>query len=587
MKPALGLLALGWRVTPGLMTATVAVSTAGALASATYALGIRVLIDGAAAHRAGEIAAGAALIAVLFTLGWSLTILGASRSSVLTDRINLALGARIGRLTAALPGLEHFERPEDLRRLDALRANRRGLAAAPRRLIAVWQVALRSGAIVVLLATVYPPTLVVPAFALAPVLGGRRAGRVQQRADEELAERRRLADEVLALAVAPQAARELRTYGIAGPIGALHARLGAEVRRLELRAALRAAAWEALGWLVFAAGFVSAIVVLVVRAAHGHATPGAVVMAVTLLRRAQTQVARGGEGAASLSSALATARDLRWLEEQAAPRPAPRGAPPARLADGIRLEGVSFAYPGAPAAVVHGVDLWLPAGATVALVGENGAGKTTLVKLLTGMYRPTAGRVLVDGTDLDDLGLDAWRRRVTGTFQDHQRLALLARESVGVGDLPHVDDTDRVLGALDRAGGRAAIEALPDGLDTQLGRAFGGRELSGGQWQRVALARGLMRTDPLLVVLDEPAAALDAAAERALFERYIRAARASAAARAVTLLVTHRFSTARVADVIVVLDAGRVLEAGSHDALLAAGGAYAELFALQARAYRD
>jgi ATP-binding cassette subfamily B protein len=224
----------------------------------------------------------------------------------------------------------------------------------------------------------------------------------------------------------------------------------------------------------------------------------------------------------------------------------------------------------------------------VALVGENGAGKTTLVKLLTGMYRPTDGVLRVDGVELAELALDAWRARTTATFQDHQRFALLLRETVGIGDLPRVDDRDAVLAALERAGGHELVARLPRGLDTQLGRPFGGVELSGGQWQRLALARGLMRQDPLLIVLDEPTAALDAAAERALFERYARAARAGAAARgAITLLVTHRFSSARAADHIVVLEGGAVVETGHHDALVRAGGRYAELHALLARSYRS
>jgi ATP-binding cassette subfamily B protein len=313
-------------------------------------------------------------------------------------------------------------------------------------------------------------------------------------------------------------------------------------------------------------------------------------MAVSLMRRTQTQVARGSDSATSLSAAAQTAAHLRWLEDRVAaerpPRPARR--PPVRLQRGIVLDGVSFAYPGAATPVLRGVDLELPAGATVALVGENGAGKTTLVKLLTGMYRPTDGVLRVDGVDLAELALDAWRARTTATFQDHQRFALLLRETVGIGDLPRVDDRDAVLAALERAGGHELVARLPRGPDTQLGRPFGGVELSGGQWQRLALARGLMRQDPLLIVLDEPTAALDAAAERALFERYARAARAGAAARgAITLLVTHRFSSARAADHIVVLEGGAVVETGHHDALVRAGGRYAELHALLARSYRS
>jgi ATP-binding cassette, subfamily B, bacterial len=254
---------------------------------------------------------------------------------------------------------------------------------------------------------------------------------------------------------------------------------------------------------------------------------------------------------------------------------------------GIVLDGLQFAYPGNQEVVLGPLSLELPAARTIALVGHNGAGKTTLIKLLSGMYRPTAGRVLIDGIDLSELDLDEWRGRLTAAFRDFVRFQLPPRESVGVGDLPRVGDPEAVRAALSRAGSATLERELPDGLETQVGNRFtAGHELSGGQWQRLALARGLMRQGPLLVALDEPTASLDPPTEAALFERYARAARELAAAHGtITLLVSHRFSTVRAADLIVVLEHGEVLESGSHDQLIAAGGAYAELFALQARAY--
>jgi ATP-binding cassette subfamily B protein len=261
---------------------------------------------------------------------------------------------------------------------------------------------------------------------------------------------------------------------------------------------------------------------------------------------------------------------------------------PGRLGRGITIEGLRFAYPGADENTVLGpLDLELPAGRTIALVGENGAGKTTLVKLLCAMYRPTDGRIAIDGVGLEELAPADWSERVTAAFQDFVRFQLRLAESVGVGDLARLDDPDVIRGALRRADSDALETELPDGLRTRIGNRFtGGRELSGGQWQRLALARGLMRGAPLLVVLDEPTASLDAPTETALFARYAVAAREAAAAQGtITLLVSHRFSTVRAADLIVVLDSGRVLETGSHEQLMAAGGTYAELFELQARGY--
>jgi ATP-binding cassette subfamily B protein len=239
--------------------------------------------------------------------------------------------------------------------------------------------------------------------------------------------------------------------------------------------------------------------------------------------------------------------------------------------------------------VLADVDLLLPAGSVVALVGENGAGKTTLVKLLTGMYQPSAGRILIDGVPLDQLGPAAWRARISGTLQDFERFMLTAGHSVGIGDLPRLDDEPAIRAALEIAGAERLLERLSDGLATPIGNRFtGGHELSGGQWQRLALARGLMRRDPLLVVLDEPTASLDPVSEAALYTRFATAVRhARDRSGSVTLLVSHRLSTARIADVIVVLVAGRPTEIGSHAELIAADGTYAELFALQARGYAD
>jgi ATP-binding cassette, subfamily B, bacterial len=249
---------------------------------------------------------------------------------------------------------------------------------------------------------------------------------------------------------------------------------------------------------------------------------------------------------------------------------------------------LTFAYPGDDGEPALGpLDLELAAGSTVALVGENGAGKTTLVKLLCGMYAPSAGRILVDGVDLAELDPAAWRARISAAFQDFVRFNLVLRESVGIGELDRIEDVVAVRGALGRSGSGGLEERLPDGLQTRVGTRFtAGRELSGGEWQRLALARGLMRTAPLLVVLDEPTASVDAPTESALFERYARAARTLAEANGtITLLISHRFSTVRSADLIVFLEHGRVLEVGSHADLIAAGGAYAELFSLQAATY--
>jgi ATP-binding cassette subfamily B protein len=260
---------------------------------------------------------------------------------------------------------------------------------------------------------------------------------------------------------------------------------------------------------------------------------------------------------------------------------------PQAIRRAMTLDRVSFSYPGTSRVVLDDVSLTLPAGAVIAIVGENGAGKTTLVKLLAKMYEPSSGTIFVDETPLARVPAEHWRTRLAGAFQDFFRFEFSARHSVGLGDVPRMDDDGAVRQAVDRAGAGDVVARLASGLDTQLGPTWpGGVELSFGQWQKIALARGFMRDRPLLLVLDEPTAALDAETEHALFERYAEAARTDSHGGRVTILVSHRFSTVRMAQLIVVLDGAKVVETGSHEELMAKGGQYSQLYGIQAAAYR-
>jgi ATP-binding cassette subfamily B protein len=336
---------------------------------------------------------------------------------------------------------------------------------------------------------------------------------------------------------------------------------------------------------VFGAAYVGAIVYV----AYGLGAPaGDVLLVLAAGSRLSAYVgATVGEIGFLRGFWMDGSRRLAWLEDYAASLTESDDLPvPDALPGGIRLERLSFAYPGTSRLVLDDLSLLLPSGSVVAIIGENGAGKTTLVKLLAKMYEPTSGAILVGETPLARVSADEWRKRLSGAFQDFFRFELRARHSVGLGDVPRLDDEPAVLSAVERGGAGDVVARLTSGLETQLGPTWpGGVELSFGQWQKLALARGFMRDRPLLLILDEPTAALDAETEHALFERFAAAARRGEGER-ITVLVSHRFSTVRMADLIVVLDGSRVAEVGGHVELMARGGKYAELYGIQAAAYR-
>jgi ATP-binding cassette subfamily B protein len=486
--------------------------------------------------------------------------------------------------------LEHLERPEYADKVKLVRDRSYLPYFAFTNLNGFSSIVFGLAAAVVLLGLVHPLLILLPVVVAPGVVLQFRNYRKHFARHDRTAPDERLAKHYLELATEPAAAKEIRLFGLGPHLIERHRVLTDAYNGMLFRDQLhRAWAGVAAGGL-YGAGMAGAIGFVGWLALDGRASLGDVALVVQVARMAVGQVQGAARQAAWLAELSFVGERYLWLLEYeptvVAKPPEEAVPPPERVTTGIAFEHVSFTYPGTDEPVLTDVSLFIPAGTTVALVGENGAGKTSLVKLLCRFYDPTAGRITVDGTDLRDLDLDGWRARTGAAFQDFVHFQLVASEAVGVGDLPAIDDLERVGASARQAGADRVIGRLPEGLSTQLGRWFeGGVELSEGEWQRVALARGLMRPAPALLVLDEPTASLDPRAEHEVFATFAAMARRATHHSPITLLVSHRFSTVRMADVIVVLHDGRIEELGSHDELLAAGGRYAELFRLQASRY--
>jgi ATP-binding cassette, subfamily B, bacterial len=552
------------------------------------AIGFRTIVDALTAGRWSAAIAGGAVLIVALGLGeWGGQALVPLRLR-LQEKVSALLDERLMALTTGVRTVEHHDRPEYLIELEVLRAQHGVLSVVPDAGITLVGGLARLVLTAALLASVQPllgllPLASVPALALTA-----RAETLRQRAAERIGNLRRLEYELWKLATDLASASEVRLSGITGDVLQRHRSVRTDVDDIEDSVQGRATALVATGWLAFGVLVTAAVYLLVPLVLAGEVSLGGTVMVLTLASQTNVQVTSLTATFALLNRARTTVRRFTWLEDYARRSAEHRhGQPPARLTTGIRLDQVEFRYPGQDRVVLGPIDLTLPAGSVVAVVGENGAGKTTLVKLLSLMYSPDAGHITVDSTDLERLDPAAWRARLSAGFQDFVRFEFTAGESIGLGDLNRITDDVALGAAVDRSHARATVAKLPDGLASQLGRVYAdGVNLSEGEWQRVALARSMMRASPLLLLLDEPTASLDAATEHALFEAYSAAARVAAAELGtITILVSHRFTTVRSADRIVVLDGGQLIEDGTHDELMAAEGRYCELARLQAEGF--
>jgi ATP-binding cassette subfamily B protein len=579
---------LGFRYERGLMALSLAMSQLASLPSALTAMWLALLGAGVV-EGPTLLALGAAVgMAASAAANWFLMTISTRVQRRFRDKVTIALEAHVARLQASIVTVAHQERPEYLDRLSMLRNQVFVLDHMYMSLFTTLAWLLRLAFTFALLAWVHPALLLLAVFAVPSAVAAFWRPDVENKAYERGAQDQRLSQHLFDLATTAAPGKEVRVLGFGERL--------ADERRAAwerwygpmARARWGTAMWNALAWTIFGAAYVGAIA-FVAWGMRATATQILLVLAAGASLAGYIRAAVGEIG--FLRGFWADgSRRLAWLEDYAAKEAAPGELPsPPVLREGIRFDRVSFAYPGASRLALEEVSFTLPPRAVVAIVGENGAGKTTLVKLLAKLYEPSAGAILVDGTPLSRIRAAEWRARITGALQDFFRFEFRARQTIGLGDVGRMEDEPAVAAAAARAGADDVVARLPSGLDTQLGRTWpGGAEPSFGQWQKLSLARGFMRDAPLVQVLDEPTAALDAETEHALFERYAAAARAAGdEGGRITIFVSHRFSTVRMADLIVVLDGARLAEAGSHDELMARRGPYSELYDIQAAAYRS
>ena len=576
------MLALCFRVRPGTTVAIIALLVAEAVAVAGLAYAQGVVVDGAPGGLTGQVIAAVALGALFYAAsdaGWRIQH---SLKYDVADAVELELAQDLLEWTSRSATIEHLEEPEYLDKLTVVLRNSQTLAYAAWALL---ETLASLGALVVsvvVLAQIHPLLIALALFGLPPILLAGRAGDLYMQAVDHNSTSLRLENKLHSLGISPDPLKELLVAGSAPVVDRRACALWRDMTAYEMRARGQAVILTAIGWAIYVVGVGLALWWTITLVGTGDATVGDVAVVIALAGNLQDQIMGALSSRVRVAEAGRVIDHYLWLEERTSRLPEPDDPLP-EIRSGLRLEHVSFRYPGAEAPALDEIDLDVPAGSVLGVVGVNGAGKSTLAKVLTGLYTPTSGRVLVDGRVAQPGQLSL---ATAGAFQDYCEFQFRARETVGVGDLPRIEDLPAVQGAAQKGRASELVERLAERWETQLGLVFDGARLSKGEWQRMALARGLMKQDPVILVLDEPTAALDPQAEHDLFVEFTRHAREIAARNgAITILISHRFSTVTMTDRIIVLDGGRLVEAGSHAELMTTASRYRSLYESQARGY--
>lgn len=598
LKPMPGALRSMWRALkrgyvaePALLTISFTLALLAALPDALYAVWLGLLGYGLIESNSTYVWVGALGMGASATLTWALKVISDRTQRRFRDRVSIALESLVARLQASTVTIELHERAEFLDRLSVLREQVFTLDHMYMSIFSTVGWILRLGVTLAILAVIHPALLALALFAIPSLSSSLWRAGLERNVQEKYASADRLAHHLFDIATSAPPGKEIRLTGFSNELVERRRNAWERWYRPVARARIGSGIYSSLAWSIFGFGFVLAIVFVV----YGLEAPAAqtLILIGAGSRLAGYISATVGELGFLRGIWMDGSKRLAWLEDYAAEQLAEATEQaPATLSQGIEFNQVSFKYPGTDRYALKNISFALNPNSVVAIVGENGAGKTTLVKLLARMYLPTEGQIKIDGKDLSKINPLSWRERLAGAFQDFFRFELPAKTTVGIGDESNMNNGSAVTNAVDRAGATDVVEQLKNGIETQLGPGWpDGVEVSFGQWQKLSLARGFMRTEPLLLLLDEPTAALDAETEYALFERYAQGIRSNSngevdSSGRITLLVSHRFSTVRMADQIMVMDGASLVEMGSHKELMQQDGQYAKLYETQAAAYR-
>lgn len=551
------------------------------VAIAASAVTQRALVD----LRPGAAPAEILLLACAAGLVWSIWSSANWVRGGLQDQLNVKAARELRRLALdRIVRRRAFEDLDDPEYADAVELLRRGayrLGSINWALFGGATSIIGLAASVILLLSVDPRLLLVALGAVASVLAATFISARNVSDEHQLAIVHRQERALHEACILPRGVQEIRGYSTETAIDARADELWRYSARRRLHTRLRAAVLTNVAWSILGAGLVYGLIVIGGEIDAGRATVGDLVLLVTLTMSLDQQVWNTKEHLAAIGEAVSIARAARTVRDRAGDARG-RGAPIGALRHGIRLDGLRFEYASTGRTVLHEVDLDIPAGSVLAIVGHNGAGKSTLANLLLGVLHPSDGSIRIDGAAPDRTD---WLRSSTGAFQDFMKPKLTLHEAVGLGELDRLDEPGATERALRASGGDRLLQTLPEGMTTSLAGDTG---LSHGQWQTVGLARSAMREEALLLVLDEPSSALDAHAEHEVFARFIERGRRDGATRGtISIVISHRYSSAYLADLILVVEGGRIIEQGTHTDLMHADGEYRRMFELQAAAYRS